>query len=365
MKILLLNTVPTENNGITNVLFNYLRAMETDGLQIDLVSINHPDEYYLKEVERKGGQVYVLARLDGTITYWRYLRNLIREKKYDAIHIHGNSHTTLLELTAAKVAGCNIRIVHAHNTMCKHVILHKLLSPIFKLLCTHCLACGKDSGMFMFGNKPFTIVNNGVDIEKFAFHQEKRDFIRQKLGFEGCKVIGHVGSFIEVKNHQWIIEVFRELVRNDNTYRLVLIGDGELRESIVAKVKKYEISDFIIFTGNINNVDSYLCAMDLILMPSLYEGLPLALIEQQVNGLRCVLADTITKEVDKTGNITFLSLSSLANDWAKTIEQIEIVTDGKRKTMSDNAVYAITNCGYSIKDEAAKLKKYYLQAINQ
>ena len=363
MKILLINTVPTNKNGITNVLFNYLRAMDTEGIHMDLVSINQPDDYYVKEVEKRGGQLFVFPRRNGTISYWKSLRNLIRENRYDAVHIHGNSHTTVLELTAARVAGCSVCIVHAHTTTCEHVVVHKLLATVFHSLCTHGLACGEAAGKFMFGRYPFIVVNNGVDTEKFVFNQVHRDDIRKKHNWNGCKVIGHVGYFSEVKNHQWVIEVFRELANKDNTYRIVLIGDGELRSSIVEKAKEYGILDRITFTGNINNVNEYLSAMDLVLMPSLFEGLPLTLIEQQANGLRCVVSDTITKEVDKTGNLTFLPLSVAAKEWAEVIAAIKMVGDEERKQLSANAIEAITHCGYSIKGEAEKLRQYYFHAI--
>ena len=181
MRILIINTVPTGKNGITNVMFNYLRAITADEITLDLVSINHPDDSYVEEVEQKGGCVYVLNRLDGIIKYWSSLRDLIRGNHYDAVHIHGNSHTTILELTAAKAAGCVVRLVHAHNTTCTHIVLHKLFAPLFNALCTHGLACGEAAGKFMFGKNPFTVLNNGVDSDKFAFRADKRGVIRQKL----------------------------------------------------------------------------------------------------------------------------------------------------------------------------------------
>ena len=269
----------------------------------------------------------------------------------------------MLELNAAKAAGCVVRIVHAHNTTCKHVVVHKILAPVFHFLCTHGLACGEAAGKFMFGRHPFIVVNNGVDTQKFAFHQEHRDSIRKKHNWDECKVISHVGYFSEVKNHQWIIEVFYNLTLKDKAYRLVLIGEGELRSSITEQSRKYGILDKITFTGNINNVNEYLSAADLVLMPSLFEGLPLTLIEQQANGLRCVVSDTITKEVDKTGNVTFLPLSASAEEWVNTIVQIKMVGTEERKDMSLQAIHSITACNYSIKGEAEKLKKYYLQSL--
>lgn len=361
MRILLINTVPIGKNGITNVIFNYLRAMNTNEITFDFVSLNQPDDFYVHEVEKKGGRLFVIPRLEGVFKYWTSLRNLIRNNRYDAVHIHGNSHTTVLELTAAKAAGCVVRMVHAHNTTCAHVVVHKLLTPLFKPLCSHGLACGEAAGRFMFGNKPFTVVNNGVDTEKFAFCAKKRNAIRKQYGFEGRKVIGHVGYFSEVKNHRWIIEVFRSLLEKDKDYRLLLIGDGELRGEIEEKAKDYGILGNITFTGNINNVDELLNAMDLVLMPSLFEGLPLTLIEQQANGLQCVCSDAITTEADKTGNLRFVSLDKTAKEWASEVESF-LKTDD-RELRSRIAIERIREAGYSIQEEAEKLRSLYERII--
>ncbi len=362
IKILLINTVPTEKNGITNVIYNYLRALNTNEITFDFVSLNQPDDFYVHEVEKKGGRLYVLPRLNGTIGYWKSLRKLIRMNRYDAVHIHGNSHTTVLELTAAKAAGCVVRMVHAHTTTCAHVVVHKLLTPLFNALCTHGLSCGEAAGRFMYGNKPFMVVNNGVDTDKFAFCAKKRDILREQYGFEGRKVIGHVGYFSVVKNHRWIIEVFRSLLEKDKGYRLLLIGDGELRGEIAEKAKDYGILDNITFTGNINNVDEMLNAMDLVLMPSLFEGLPLTLIEQQANGLQCVCSDAITTEADKTGNLRFVSLDNSAEEWASEVESF-LKTDD-RELRSRIAIERIREAGYSIEEEAMKLSAYYFNAVH-
>lgn len=362
MRILLINTVPTEKNGITNVMFNYLRAMNTDEMVFDFVSLNQPDDYYVHEVERKGGQVFVIPRLEGVFKYWNSLRNLICKNNYDVVHIHGNSHTTILELTAANAAGCVVRMVHAHNTTCTHVVVHRLLTPVFNHLYTYGLACGEDAGRFMFGKKPFTVINNGVDTDKFAFRPEKRQMVRKQYGFEGCKVIGHVGYFSKAKNHQWIIEVFRSLLEADKDYRLLLIGDGELRGDIEEKAKYYGILNRITFTGIIENVDEVLNAMDIVLMPSLFEGLPLTLIEQQANGLQCVCSDAITTEADKTGNLRFISLDKSAEEWASEVDSF-LQIEG-RELRSRNAIEKIRESRYSIQEEADQLQSLYKRLIS-
>lgn len=364
MKILVINTVPTDKNGITNVIFNYLKAMGND-VAFDYVAINNPDAFYVNFLEEKGATLYSLKRKNVLRYIWS-LCKIIKQNKYDAIHVHGNSHTVVLELLAAKLAGCKVRIIHAHSTGCNSVALHKLLAGLFDSLCTDCLACGEEAGKFMFGNKPFKIINNGVDVEKFSFNNKAREAFRVKLALTETDIlIGHVGYFMPVKNQSFLVDVFAELAKRDSRYHLVLIGDGAMRTEIEQKVACLGLTNKVTFTGNIDNVSEYLNAIDIVIMPSLYEGLPLTLVEQQANGLRCVVSDAITTEADKTGNMTFLPLKMEAAGWAESIKSIDVDNTEQRKARSHEAIERIRECGYSIQEEARKLKEYYIKAIRK
>lgn len=356
MKILVINTVPTDKNGITNVIFNYLNAIDDD-ISIDYVAINTPDNNYKDLLERRGATLYSLNRRN-VLGYISSLAKIIKKKKYDAIHVHGNSHTVLLELIAAKIAGCNKRIIHAHSTNCGSIALHKLLETPFNWLCTHRLACGDMAGKFMFGTKPFKIINNGVDVVKYSFDIKKRASLRAKLSLsDNDTLIGHVGYFLALKNQSFLVDIFAELVKRDNNYHLVLIGDGAMRPEIEKKVDSLGLKDKVTFTGNINNVSDYLNAIDLIVMPSLFEGLPLTLVEQQANGLQCIVSNTITKEADKTGNLRFISLNAPISEWVLAIENCNCKQG--REQRSKKAVDDIAKAGYSIQTEANKLVEFY------
>lgn len=360
MKILVINTVSTDRNGITNVIFNYLNAIGND-VAFDYVAINNPDAFYVNFLEKKGAVLYTLKRRNQLGYIWS-LCKIIKQNKYDAIHVHGNSHTVVLELLAAKLAGCKVRIIHAHSTGCKSVALHKLLAAPFNWLCTHRLACGEKAGRFMFGSMPFKIVNNGVDVVKYSFDNDQRIVLRAKMALsESDILVGHVGYFMPVKNQCFLVDVFAELARNDSRYHLVLIGDGDMRSEIEQKVTSLGLTNKVTFTGNIDNVSEYLNAIDLVVMPSLYEGLPLTLVEQQANGLQCVVSDTITTEADKTGNLSFLSLHAPISDWVHAIESSNCMHN--REQRSKDAVIAIENAGYSIQAEAKKLVEYYQRCV--
>lgn len=365
MKILIINTVPTGRNGITNVIFNYLKFTSTSDIIFDYVSINNPDHAYYDIFKKKRGQIYVLERTGKKIfSYIKSLKHIIKENHYDAVHIHANSHTSVVELLAAKLGGCEYRFVHAHSTNCGNIVIHNILSPIFNTLCTGRLACSNMAGVFMFGDIPYKVINNGVDTEFFAFNSSIRLNVRQRLNLNQNEIlIGHIGYFLELKNQKFLVGIFNELLKNDGKYKLMLIGDGPLRETVEKQVDDNGLRDNVYFTGNIDNVVDYINAMDLVVMPSLFEGLPLTLIEQQTNGLHCICADTITREVDKTGNLTFLSLADGAKKWAEVIENIPAHYD--RETYSEKARQDIKIAGYSIQEEANKLIHYYKSTIKQ
>lgn len=254
-------------------------------------------------------------------------------------------------------------ITHSHSTTCKNIVLHKLLTPIFNSLYTHGLACGEEAGRWQYGNHSFTIINNGVDINRFSFNAESRNTIRQKLDIPNDVIlVGNVGNFWgKGKNQSFVVKVFNELYQKNNNYRLCLIGDGSLRVSVEKQVEEFGLKDKVFFIGAINDVDEYLNAIDLILMPSLYEGLPLTLIEQQANGLQCVCSDTITTEADKTGNLKYISLEESAKEWAQKI--VSFINIEGREQRSKQAVEDITQAGYSIQEEAKKLEKFYYNKI--
>lgn len=332
--------------------------MNKTNLQIDFVATNkNTDLWFKEEVSQFGSELYTLDRsIKHLLKYMRQLYNIM--KHYDVVHVHGNSGTLAIEMFVAKRANVKLRIAHSHNTTCTSKIADKLLKPILYSCCNGRLACGKDAGKWLFGNKTFEIINNGIDARKYAFDANMRNCIRSKLGLNKEKVIGHVGGFFEQKNHIFLIDIFQEIYLRDKSYRLLLIGDGLLRDEIENLVKSKGLDKVVIFTGSIPNVNEYLNVMDVIVMPSLYEGMPLTLIEEQANGLQCIVSDCITKDVNKTGLVEFLSLTSSSKIWADAI--IKIAKDIDRKNMSDKAIKRIRMCNYDIEDQANKLKNYYL-----
>ena len=351
MRILVINTNTFGRDGITSVVKNLFYNMDRSGVSIDFVTINEPDEQFLNDIKSAGGRLFVVKRrTKNLVKYFLKLKEIIKNGRYDLVHVHGNSATLVIEMLAAKMAGCPIRIAHSHNTTCNNKLIHLLFGPLFRSLCTHALACGKEAGEWLFKRKKqVTVVNNGVSVEKFRFNIEKRNKIRYTHGISSnTKVIGHVGMFSTQKNHCFLIDSFAAYLKRKDDAKLMLIGYGAL--------------DKVIFTGPTDDVSDYLSAMDCFVLPSLYEGLPVSLVEAQVSGLECFASNKVTEESNKTGNVKYLSIESV-DQWSEVFSTVKILSDEERTQRSKLCIEKIKECGYSIVDEATKLKKYYDEAL--
>lgn len=358
----MVNTVPTERNGITNVIFNLISALKRNNIEIGYVAINNPDKNRRDVLEQMGAKLYVVPRkIYSPLSYVRTLSDI--SKKYDIVHAHGNSATLTLEMTAAKIGGVPVRIAHSHNTSCSMKIIDRLLRPIFYKLCNMRLACSNEAGKWLFRTRNFYVVNNGIDTTKFKFNEARRNQIRNKLNLQNYAVIGHVGNFDNAKNHPFIFEIFKELLSLNQNVRLLLLGDGAKREEYSKMVSDLKLSEHVLFMGSVDNPYDYMSAMDVILMPSLFEGLPLTLVEEQANGLRCIVSDAITKEVDLSGNVRFLSLQLSGRHWAEYINR-ELETPVDRSISSKNAISSIDNAEYSIDILADKLMRLYIEKLS-
>lgn len=364
MKILLINTVDTARNGITNVIFNHVKAIKDEDVTFDLVTKNKPDAAYDEVIKKRGGHVFVIPRsMKKIVKYFFALKRLIKCNQYDAVHIHGNSHTLVIELLAAKLGGCKVRMTHAHNTVCGSLLMHNGLAGLFNALCTHRLACGNDAGLFMYGKQPFVVIRNGIDVNHFQYNASAGHVIRNQYNFGDDIVIGHIGLFNNAKNQAFLIDVLKELLKTNPHYRLMLIGEGPLLRDVEEKTAALHLVDQVTFVGTTDIINEYLSAVDMVMMPSFYEGLPLTLIEAQANGVQCIVSDRITKEVDLTGNIRFLPIDRGADMWAKTATDMKLIKD--RETASREAIECIVENGYSIEKEAAKLHTYYCNAVKK
>lgn len=353
LRILEVCTVPTEKSGIPNVIFNLMHGIDKDRFQIGYVAINQPSELYRRQLDEMGARLYVIPRK--LSSPWCYVARLARVARgYDIIHVHGNSATMVLEMIAARLAGVRIRAAHSHSTSCRMKKIDTCARPLFHALCNCRIACGEEAGKWLYGNRSFELIRNGVDTEKFRFNPETRKIMRSQLAPHGETLLGHVGNFLDVKHHRFLLDVFREVLNNNKQFRLVLLGEGELMEEMKTYASDLGITDKVVFAGSVDAPADYLSAIDLIVMPSKYEGFPLTLVEEQSNGLTAVVSDVVTKDVNLTGNVCFLPLEAGAKVWA---DEILMISDGikRNSSMSEEAIQKIGRAGYDVRSAGNEL----------
>ncbi|MDE6273348.1 MAG: glycosyltransferase [Muribaculaceae bacterium] len=353
IKILEVVTVPTEKSGIPNVAFNIMGALPREDVELGYVAINDPSEFFKDKLADLGARLFVIPRK--LTSPWNYVVRLAKVAKgYDVMHVHGNSATMVLEMIAARIAGVKIRAAHSHSTSCSMKSIDRLARPLFHSLCNCRLACGQDAGTWLFGERHFEVIRNGIDTSEFRFDESRRKDIRSQLGLADEYLIGNIANFLEVKNHRFLIEIMRALNDRRRDIKLLLLGDGELAEQIKADVRSKGLEDVVFFAGSVSNPADYMSAMDFIIMPSIHEGLPLTLIEEQANGLSAMVSDAITKEADLTGNLTYMSLGDSADKWTDKLELL-IEKAPRNSSVSEKSIEKIIKQGYDISSSANSL----------
>lgn len=358
MKVLMVCTVDLEKNGISAWIKNYSKTLQKENCQVDILAAENVDVTSAKFLEESGCLVHALSnRKKNTLGYMWKLFSLIRKEKYQIVHVHGNSCTMAIDLWAALLAGCKYRIAHSHSTSCEHMRGHKLLRPFFEMACNGRFACGEKAGKWLFEEKEFVIIKNGIDLSTYEFSVAKRDEMRKSLGLvEHSVLYGHVGLFSETKNQLFFVKVFEQIIKKKANAKLVLIGEGELQNQVEAYVKENGLQENVIFTGNVDNVPDYLQAMDYFVLPSLYEGLPFVLVEAQAAGVPCVVSENVSKEVNISGKVVFLPLEE--SQWVTWFERAK---EAERIC----ALEELKNSGFDINENAKTLRHYYCEMVNK
>lgn len=351
-------------DGITNSVYDYYNAMDRTGMQIDIVSARSTDPLMKQKFEALGCNVYPLEYRDkNTFSYIIKLIMLIRKGRYDILHAHGNSATLAFETVAALLGGCKIRIVHSRNSSCEYARVDKVLRPVMYATYTNGFACGEAAGKWLFGDRPFTVMHNGKNIQRFLFRPDVRKQYREKLNVsDDIIVLGHVGLFHKQKNHEFLIRVFQEICHSSEQYKLVLIGEGEEQTRIEQMVNELELKDKVIFLGKQINVEDWLQALDIMVFPSLFEGLPNVVLEWQLAGLHSVISDRITCECQITDQVKYLPLEVGVAAWAQYITELTVFErEGKQFEICQQFAAA----GYDITTNARYLRNCYLELAKE
>lgn len=344
-----------ERTGAETFLVSLYRNINREKIQFDFAIYNIPSENsYYHEVVSLGARVYqVPHKADGILKSLKRIEEIVRDNNYKIVWRHASNCFRGLDVVAAKCGGAERLILHSHNTSTKGKVkvLHCIMRPFIGMFITDRFACGEAAGKWMFSKKNYIVVHNGIDVEKFGFNSEIRKKYRERYDIGDELVIGHIGRFDQVKNHDFLIKLFAELESRKDKVFLVLVGKGVREQKIKREVAERKLDDKVLFLGSRDDVEKIMQMMDVLVMPSLYEGIPVTLIEAQAAGLHCVVSDNISDEVNITGNVKFISLEALTEIW---MDNLYALSDENRIS----GTKLVRRAGYDIKDIADWVEKY-------
>ena len=356
--------VHMNRGGAETMIMNVYRNIDRKKVQFDFIVHTMEPCSFDDEIRNLGGQIFCIPKYTGT-NHFKYICNWKKffEEHSEYMLIHGHVRSTAaIYLRIAKKFGLTT-IAHSHSTKSRGNVIEQLVKAILqrniRYIADRLLACSQDAGNWLFGShaistNKFDIAKNAINTDEFKYDETVRIEIRQQLKLQEKFVLGHVGNFTYAKNHEFLIEVFEMVHKKNINSVLILVGNGELEDNIINKVKKMGLIDSVIFLGSRSDVPELLQGMDCFVFPSLFEGLGISLIEAQATGLRCVVSNNLPEEAFVTNLIEKLSLKQKPEEWSEAILKSE-----KNNFRKDMRV-EIEKSGYDIKANANWLENFYL-----
>ena len=345
--------------GLETMIMNYYRHIDREKVQFDFLVHRQERAAYDDEIESLGGIIYRLPRLvPWSRSYLRTLDHFFADHpEYRIVHVHQDCLSSVI-LKAAKRHGVPVRIAHSHNSMQDKNFKYPIklwYRQFIPPYATTLFSCGRDAGEWMFGKHDFQILNNAIDCGAYRFDPLQRNRLRAELFIaENTFVVGHVGRFSPQKNHEFLIDIFASVHEQCPDSVLLLVGDGELRAQIELKVQDLGLQDHVIFTGVRSDVANLMQAMDVFVFPSLYEGLPVTMVEAQAAGLPCFISDKVPKDCILTDLVTQIPLTALPSQWCESILRSSL------SLPRNNPHDQLCAVGFDIVANAQFLEEFYL-----
>jgi glycosyltransferase involved in cell wall biosynthesis len=347
------------------MIMNLYRNIDRETIQFDFVIHTSEKQAYYEEILALGGRIYHFPAFDG--------KNLFLLKKlwdgffkghpeYKILHSHVRSYASIY-FRIAKKHGLKL-IIHSHSTSngkgLISAVKHVLQLPL-RFQADFLMACSTESGKWLYGKnackKPnYRFVPNGIDIDQYAYSETIAAEYRESLGLKDKFVLGHVGRFHEAKNHVFLLDIFAGICERRPDAMLLLVGDGDIREKIESKIRSLGLENRVVITGSRSDVPNLLQAMDVFVFPSLWEGLPVTVVEAQVAGLPCLISDRITNDVDISESVKRLPIEN-PTVWMDAILSV----DTSRKDVRDK----IKSAGFDVRDVARVLKNFYIDLVKE
>lgn len=348
--------------GIETYLHKLYTNINKDKFSFDFLMNGSDKPCWHDEFEKMGSNFfYVTPRNINPIKNRKEIDNILDNGKYDIIHCHLNSLSYITPVLSAVKKGVPT-IVHSRNAGIPTSKLTRLLHSLNSLRLPKdkisMLAVSDYAGDWMFGAKSnVQVINNGIDVKRYMYNNRARNGIREEFGIGEEYVVVHVGAMREQKNHDFLLDIFYQVLEKKPDSKLLLVGEGPLKPMIEEKVKKLNIKKQAIFTGNRQDIPAIFSSADVFLFPSLYEGFPNAVLEAQTSGIPCLISDTITDEVMVNKNCRTLSLNKNAEEWANQLLALDTLKD--RGSGLDN----VMEKGLSVEDEVTKIENIYKRMI--
>lgn len=361
-KILLVAPV-LDIGGAEKVVRDVAWYADPEKYEVHLLILREKVGIYERQLLEKGCKSFhVPEPSENYANYLKALLQIMRRENYHAVHVHTMFSSGWVML-AAKLCGVPVRVTHAHSALDDgKSLLKSFYESVMRLLILSCstdlVACGVKAGQRLYGPRAYEkrgqLVLNGIDIPAFAYCEEKREAIRKQLNAEETFILGHAGHLVEVKNQSFLLDLMPLILKKRPNALLLLLGEGEDRPTLEGKIRDMKLQDHVVMTGNVTNVADYLSAMDVFVFPSLYEGLPLSILEVQANGLPCVISDRVPEDVFLTDLIHPLSLEDSGDIWVDEIlKQTRTDTERYNRQLrgSDYAVETATRKIYKLYDQ--------------
>ncbi len=332
--------------GAETFLMKIYRRLDKSKYQMDFC-INVKERcFYEEEIEQLGGHIFrIPTKSENVKEFKQQLSDIIKNEKYDHVLRVTSSAMGFMDLKIAHDAGASVCAARSSNSSdgggIKAYVAHRLGRLLYNKYVNVKIAPSDLAAKYTFGDKAYnnglvSILHNGVDIDFFSFNNEKRELIRREFNISDKYVIGHVGRLSKQKNHTFLLKIFSEILNKREDAVLLLVGKGPLEKEIYAQANELNISDKVIFAGVRSDIPDLLSAIDTFVFPSIYEGMPNTVIEAQACGLHCIVSDTITREANITGNVSYMSLEAPASEWADKVLSIQAGRNDPKKAFIDN-----------------------------
>lgn len=355
------------SGGKKNLIMEYYRNIDKTKIQFDFICDGDSNSIPEKEILSLGGRIYIVEPYQNIIKNIIDIYIICKENKYKIVHGY-NGTMNIFGLFAAWLAGVKIRINESISMAHKEdrkTVLKRILKPFSSCFSTHYVANGEMCGRWQFGDRAYkkgkiTIFKTVIDADKNSYDENIREKCRKEFNLEKKIVFGHIGRLTEQKNTLFVIDIFNEILKTENNAHLIIVGDGNLREEMLKKIQVLNIGDSISYLGRREDIEQFYNAMDVFLLPSLYEGLPVVGVESQAHGLPILFSSEIPRESSVCDDLCFfINLKMSPQKWAEIALKAAYNNSSIRRSRIDE----IKQFGFDSKTEAHKLLEYYLKLI--